>query len=167
MSRTHHLQIAEFMSKRPVNVILGTTVADAAQTLSTFRIGSLVVVDKNKKLVGIFTTRDIVYDVIAKNKDPKKVLVDDIMVSNIITISPEKNIQDAMELMSANDIRQLPVTVGETLVGFVTMKDVLRVEPALVDLAVESFRAEEEERQEFVEKFSSPEHELDDFIKRK
>ena len=167
MLQNKDLQIAEFMTQRPVTVPIGTSIQKASEKLSYYRIGSLVVVDEDKKLLGIFTTRDIVYDIIALDKNPVKTLVDDIMVTNIITISPEKTIQEAMELMSTNDIRQLPVVTGEKLIGFVTMKDILRVEPALVDLAVDSFRAEEEYRRRCIQDLAQhPEKRIDELLKK-
>lgn len=148
------LQIGEFMTKDPVCIVTGKTVTEAAKILDQFHIGSLVVLDTRKKLVGIFTSLDVVYDVVAQGKNPDDILVDDIMVTDIVSITPDKTIQDAMTLMSQNDIRQLPVLVGEKLVGFVTMKDILRIEPSLVDIAVDSFRAEEKFRQDLLEKLA-------------
>lgn len=152
MLEREQLQIGEFMTKDPICISTGKTVAQAAKILDQFRIGSLVVLNEKKELVGIFTSLDVVYDVVAQGKNPDTVLVDDIMVTDIVNISPQKTIQDAMTLMSQNDIRQLPVLVGKKLVGFVTMKDILRIEPSLVDIAVDSFRAEEKFRQNLLEK---------------
>ena len=167
MLESEHLQIGEFMTKNPVSIQLGGTVALAAQKLSQYRVGSLVVLNETKDLVGIFTSLDIVYDVVAKGKNPKDVLVDDILISNIVSISPEKTIQDAMTLMSQNDIRQLVVLVGNRLVGFVTMKDILRIEPSLVDIAVDSFRAEEKLRQNLLEKLAQdPTLDVEKFLQK-
>jgi CBS domain-containing protein len=159
------LQIAEFMTKKPVTIISGSTVSFASKVLNRYHIGSLLVLNENKELIGIFSARDIVYDVVAQEKDPKDVLVNDIMVSDIVTISPQKSIQDAMELMGANDIRQLPVVSNNELVGFITMKDILRVEPALADIALECYRNEEELRQEIIQEFAEhPERDIDKFV---
>ena len=84
------------------------------------------------------------------------------MTTNLITISPYISLQEAMQILSDNDIRQLPITNNGKLVGLITMKDILRYEPTLVDMMVENIRFEEQQRQDAISKYS--ESEIDDSL---
>ncbi|MFW5866162.1 MAG: CBS domain-containing protein, partial [Nanoarchaeota archaeon] len=62
-------------------------------------------------------------------------------------VKPQDSIRNAMELLSEHDIKRLPVIDSAgNLVGFLTIKDILRIEPTLMDIAVERLRFSEEKR---------------------
>ena len=107
-----------------------------------------------KELVGVITSDDLVYKVLAKKQDPKVLTAKDVMTSHPITIPPMSSLQDAMQILSDNDIRQLPITNNGKLVGLITMKDILRYEPTLVDMMVENIRFEEQQRQDNIQQYS-------------
>jgi len=101
------------------------TVKDAAVLMNKYSIGSLVVVDSKKKIVGIVTERDIMQKVTAPNKLAGKVLVEDIMSNKLITIDANELLDDAVYLMIKNKIKKLPVTDNNELVGIVTATDIV------------------------------------------
>lgn len=101
------------------------TVKDAAVLMNKYSIGSLVVVDSKKKLVGIVTERDIMQKVTAPNKLAGKVLVEDIMSNKLITIDANDLLDDAVYLMIKNKIKKLPVIDNDELVGIVTATDIV------------------------------------------
>lgn len=154
------IQIAEIMSQKPVTVEIGSTVAKSAEIMATYRVGSLVVM-KGEEIKGMITAHDMVYKVLAQDKDPSIILIDNIMSKSVISISPEKTVEDAMQLLNENDIKQLPVTQANKLVGFITMKDILRIEPTLMDLAIDSIRSEEHQRKEYLHNIADPTHSSD------
>jgi len=147
------LQVSEVMTRRPVVIESGKTVTDAALLMKRYNIGSILVVD-GKKVLGIVTTDDIVFRVTAQKKPSIDVLIDDIMSTNVVTISPTATVERAMEELNANDIRQLPVMQDDELVGFITLKDIIRIEPALMDLVTDRVRNEEDLRQKHIQKLS-------------
>jgi CBS domain-containing protein len=148
------IQISEIMSRKPVTVQLGSTVAKSAEVMAQYRVGSLVVMDR-EVIVGLVTAHDIIFKVVAQNKDPSSLLIDDVMSKSVISISPEKTVEDAMAIINENDIKQLPVVQRNQLVGFITMKDILRIEPTLMDIAIDTIRSEEHRRKEYLETIAS------------
>ena len=98
---------------------------------------------------------DMVRNVIAKGLDVRKLRLKDIMVTDLISITPEKDIYQALILMRDYNIRQLPVIDNKKLVGFLTSKDILKIEPELMDLFVEKYEIREETRKLAEERDSS------------
>lgn len=160
------IQISEIMSKKPVTVNVGSTVTESAEVMDKFRVGSLVVMDR-ELVVGIITAHDMIYKVVARNKDPSSTLIDDLMSKRVISISPEKTVEDAMNIINTNDIKQIPVIQMNKLVGFLTMKDILRIEPVLMDLAIDTIRSEEHKRKNYLNTISDNSGfvEVDEIIK--
>ncbi|MGM5481400.1 MAG: CBS domain-containing protein [Nanobdellota archaeon] len=153
LSESDSMQVSEIMTRKPVIVQKGTTVRKAAEIMKRYNVGSVPVLD-GKKVVGFFTGDDMVFKILAEGKDPKKTLVDEIMIQDVISIIPQDNVQKAMEIMSQHDIKRLPVIDStNNLVGFVTVKDILRIEPTMMDIAIERLRFSEERRQDEIQKF--------------
>ena len=155
------LKVSEIMTKKPITIGVGSNLVQVAKLMRKYRVGHILVLDK-KDLVGIITVDDIVRKGVAVSIDVKKSKVDDLMTTDIISIEPTADVRELMELFSESDIRQVPVMDKNSLVGFVTMKDVLRIEPALFDLAVTKICFEEENRQRKIQKFSDDEFLADD-----
>jgi CBS domain-containing protein len=123
--------VRDIMNKDVVAVEPEITVKEAAKIMSKFHIGSLVIL-KNKKIVGIITERDIL-DSVAQGKDAELTTVEEIMTKNVVTIAPDKNIEDAVNLMAEHKIKKLPVVDVDKLVGIVTASDIIIVEPKLIE----------------------------------
>lgn len=144
------IQISEIMSQNPVTVEKGSSVAKAAEVMAKYRVGSLVVMDQDD-VVGIVTAHDIIFKVVSLNKNPSSLLIDDVMSNGVISVTPNNFVNEVMHLLNENDIKQVPVILKDKLVGFVTMKDILRIEPTLVDMAIDTFRSEEQQRKVYLE----------------
>ena len=139
------IKVCDAMTEQPVTISPTATVRQCAALMLKERVGALLV--KNKEnLVGIVTERDIVRKVTSKDKKPSSVRAKDIMETELITISPEKDIFDAIKKMRDYDVRHLPVLDRGKFLGLITMKDVLRIEPELFDILVEKLDIREEER---------------------
>lgn len=147
------IPVQDVMTRKPITVKSGQSVNFASKQMKKYGISS-VLITKSKELVGIITSEDLVYNVLAQKVDPLKLTVDDIMETNLVTISPHVSLQRAMDMLVDNDIKQLPVINNGALVGLVTLKDVIRFEPTLVDLMVENIRFEEQQRQEMIKNYS-------------
>jgi len=150
VSTDNYLQVGEVMTRSPVVISVGSSVAKAAKRMEKYGVGSIVITDK-RVLKGILTFEDIVHKVIAKSKDAKSIVVDDIMSTNIISISPEKDIYNAVAMLSVNEVDQLPVLAEGRMVGLITIKDILRIEPTLFDLVVDYLHTQEERRQDILD----------------
>lgn len=127
--------VKEAMKSNPVTVKPKTSVKEAAELMRKKGIGNCIVVDK--KPIGIITESDILKKVVAEDKKASEVLVEEIMVTPIIVIDPYVNIEEAMKTMSKCNIRRLPVVEDGNLIGIITIKDILRLSPMLLEIARE------------------------------
>jgi signal-transduction protein with cAMP-binding, CBS, and nucleotidyltransferase domain len=137
-------KVIDVMTNKPVTAGKNMLLTDAAKQMTEMNINSLLIVE-NDTAIGILTDEDLVRKVVAKGLDAKKLHVKDVMVTELISITPEKDIYDALLLMRDNNIRQLPVIKNKKLIGFLTSKDILKIEPELIDLLVEKYSIREEE----------------------
>jgi CBS domain-containing protein len=128
--------VKEAMKYNPVMVNPMITVFEAAQIMKKHKIGN-VLVGENKHPVGILTESDILKKVVAEGKNPRDVLVDDVMSTPIIVIDPYVSLEDAMKTMGKCNIRRLPVMENNELVGIITQRDVLRMSPVLHEISKE------------------------------
>lgn len=112
------------------------TVFEAIQVMADKRAGALLVVD-GAKLEGIISERDYAREVILKGRSSKKTLVGEIMSANVITVPPTDSVQNALELMTKHRIRHLPIVDDTTVVGVVSIgdlvKDVISVQQTTIE----------------------------------
>jgi CBS domain-containing protein len=78
------------------------------------------------RLVGIFSERDIMRRVVTEGRNPLTTHVADVMSTRISTVSPSDTSESAMALMQEHGVRHLPVCEGTVLVGFLSLRDLLR-----------------------------------------
>ena len=138
------IKVCDAMTEKPITVSAKTSLKDCAKLMSEQHVGSLLVKDDGK-MVGIITEQDVVRKAVALGK-PSSTSVGTIMEENLIQISPEKDIFDALRTMRDYNIRHLPVADGSNFLGLITLKDILKIEPDLFDILVEKFEVREEER---------------------
>jgi CBS domain-containing protein len=112
-------------NKLPVTVTPGTTVLDALQIMAEKNIGSVVVM-QNEQYFGIMTERDYSRKVILKGKNSTNTIVSDIMSIDLPSVKPDDTIDYCMELMTARNIRYMPVFENNRLTGIISMSDVVK-----------------------------------------
>lgn len=100
-------------------------VFDALGAMAEKNVGALVVVD-NASAVGIFSERDYARKVELKNKNSHELRVRDVMTFNPVFVHPGQTIEECMEIMNGKHIRHLPVLEAQSLVGMITIRDVVR-----------------------------------------
>jgi CBS domain-containing protein len=119
-------KVADVMTTRPRAVTPQTPLNEVAQVMESEDVGSVPVVDGDR-LVGIVTDRDIVVRAIAKGKDPKGMPASEVSSRELVTVGPDDDLSDALELMARHQVRRLAVTgEDERLVGVVSQADVAR-----------------------------------------
>jgi signal-transduction protein with cAMP-binding, CBS, and nucleotidyltransferase domain len=138
-------KVSDAMTQDPLYVFQDEDTASAAKVMKQYNVGALLVKEK-AKLSGIATEEDFVRKVVAEGKDPKKVQMKDIMTHVLHTIAPEKDIFEALMVMRDFNIRHLPVVKDGKLLGLLTMKDILKIEPQLFDMLADAIELREEER---------------------
>src|SRR5688500_14756295 len=92
------------------------SVYDALEVMVKKNIGALLVLE-NDKIVGIFTERDYARKVVLKGKTSKDTLIKDVMTENPVTVTPDHNIDQCMDIMVSNYVRYLPVIENGKLAG--------------------------------------------------
>ncbi len=100
------------------------TVLEVAKFLVEHNIGAVPVLH-DKKLVGIFSERDIMKRVVAEARDPRTTKVSDIMTKGPVTVTPETSVEDCMLLMRDHNCRHLPICQDNALWGLISLRDVL------------------------------------------
>ncbi|UCG97869.1 MAG: CBS domain-containing protein [Burkholderiales bacterium] len=136
--------IRTIMERRKfVTVPPGTSVREASQLMAKKQIGAVLVVE-DKRLIGIFSERDVVFRVVARGLDPATTPLSQVMTQEPKTIKPNNTFGYAMTLMHENGFRHLPVIDEGKVVGIVSARSAL-------DPELEEFVCEERRRQRFKE----------------
>lgn len=106
----------------PVVIKRGSSVHDALDLMSEYKIGGIPVVDDDRKLVGIVTNRDLRFE-----RDVNK-RIDEVMTSeNIVTTHQGTTLEDAAQILQEHKIEKLPVVDAQgKLVGLITYKDITK-----------------------------------------
>ncbi|MGH2923423.1 MAG: CBS domain-containing protein [Solirubrobacterales bacterium] len=105
------------------------SVADAAKQLKDLGVGSMPICGEDDRLKGMITDRDIVVKVIAEGKDPAGTKVSELAEGKPVTIGADDSVEEALGVMSENQIRRLPVIDGHDLVGIVSQADIATALP--------------------------------------
>lgn len=119
--------IGEVLSNKGTNVwsiAPEATVFDAIQMMAEKNVGALLVT-QGGKLIGIITERDYTRKVAIKGKSSKETAVRDIISGQLIHVTPAHTVEECMRLMTDHRVRHLPVLEGETLVGIVSIGDLV------------------------------------------
>jgi CBS domain-containing protein len=101
------------------------TVYEAIDLMAQKGVGALLVME-GKRLVGIISERDYARKVILQGKHSQEIQVREIMSHPVICAYPELTIEQTMALMTDNRVRHLPVVIEETVVGVISIGDVVR-----------------------------------------
>jgi CBS domain-containing protein len=125
-------QILKTKDTRIITIRLRETVGAAAKMMVTENIGALVVTDvvmtEGSTVVGMLSERDLMRALVASNgQDILKLPVEKLMSKKLISCSPDDDLADVMEKMDRYAIRHLPVLDDHTLVGVLSVRDVIRV----------------------------------------
>ncbi len=100
-----------------------TTIVEAACLMNEHRIGGLAVLDQDDRIVGVFTERDMMTRVVARELNPRETRVGDVMTSPVITCAPDAMLECLRELMREKRIRHVPVVEEGRVLGMISIGD--------------------------------------------
>ena len=100
------------------------SVFEALQLLARYEVGALMVMQAGK-LVGVFSERDYTRKIALQGRNSKDTTVADIMTRQVITVTPHTGTRACMALMSEKKIRHLPVVEGDTVLGMISIRDIM------------------------------------------
>ena len=118
-------KVAEYMSPDVRSVHRQASIKEAGHLLQKWKVGSLLV-DDGSRYIGIITDTDLSRKAVAKGLDPNTTTVTMCMTKAVVTIEDSEALADAVNLMKKNGIRHLPVTEDGTIIGVLSVADLLR-----------------------------------------
>lgn len=127
------IEVGDIMTRNYVSAKPNISVLDAVNLMIKKKVGSLIL-QENEILKGVLTEKDIMW-AISKKRDLSDVKAYDICTKKITTIKPSADIYDAVKKMRKAKFRRLPVVIKKKVIGYLTLKDVLRIEPELFEIA--------------------------------
>jgi len=130
------IYVGEIMNDKPVCVDKSINISTLADMMSKKNVEAVIIVE-NDEPIGIITEKDLLSKVLAKRLNPEETKAEDIMSKPVITISPNEDIISAMKKMLHYNVRRLIVTNGKKVLGLVTVSDILRITPSLLEIMKE------------------------------
>jgi len=101
------------------------TVLEAVDAMCVARIGSLLVMEGDV-LCGIFCERDLMTRVVLARRDPNITTLGDVMTRDVVCITPNVSVREAMRIITARRVRHLPVADRGRILGLVSIGDLVR-----------------------------------------
>jgi CBS domain-containing protein len=115
-------KVRELMTANPLTAEADDSLQTAAQTMRDADVGALVVTEA-ERILGVVTDRDIAVRAVADGMDPRTTRLAEFVSHEVVTVSPDDDLETASELMRTNAIRRLAVVDGEKLVGMLSLGD--------------------------------------------
>ena len=118
-------RVADYMSSEVHSVLVDASIKQAGRLLQKFKVGSLLV-DDNRQYIGIITDTDLSRKAVARGLDPSTTTIKTCMSKPIISIEDSEPITEAVKLMKEHSVRHLAVTEDRTIIGILSISDLLR-----------------------------------------
>ncbi len=129
--------IKELLAKRELYTVnIGTTIKDVVFYMAEKGVGLVPIMDSGK-LVGVFSERDLVKRVIAKNKSLDETKVEDVMSTKLIIADISEANESVLAKMKEANTRHILIIENEKLVGVLAMRDLLELDLSACKLTVE------------------------------
>jgi CBS domain-containing protein len=119
--------VRDAMTADPRSIGATASVVEAAKLMREQHIGSLPIT-QGERLVGVITDRDITTRVVAEASNLEMTSVADVYSRDLVSVEPDENLEDALQLMARHKVRRLPVVEHDRLVGIVTQADIALIE---------------------------------------
>ena len=140
--RARSIKIIDLSVHTVATIPLGTSVLDCSKAMRALHVGSLVVINDDRQPVGMITDRDICIEVVALEKDPKGLKVEDVMSAPVRTASADETVVDALSRMREQGIRRLPVVdKDDKLCGIVTANNIVEEISEQLDSIVRAIKS--------------------------
>lgn len=131
------VEVKDVMSSPVLTVREDDNVTKVAKAMARRNVGSVVVVDKKRKPLGMITEKDVVRRVAAKGFHPNKIKAGKIMSKPLRTVEPTLDVKEAARRMKQEKVKRFAVMEAGKLIGMVTGTDIVGITPALIDMMEE------------------------------
>jgi len=116
----------EVMTKNPVVCLPEDLASKVAQIMKREDVGPIPIVEnqQSRKLVGMVTDRDLAMKMVAEGRDVRTTKVDEVMTRRLVTCRADDDLKKALEAMSENQLRRIPVVdADDRIVGIIAQAD--------------------------------------------
>ncbi len=138
------IKVGDIMTRNFVSVKPGTSIIECAREMMKKRVGSLVLKNE-QRIVGLLTEKDIIWALTKTgNKNLSKIRAEDVASRKVAAIKPSADLHEAFQRMKKLKFRRLPVVVNGNVIGMLTLKDILRIEPSLLSDVSQAEKIREE-----------------------
>ncbi len=127
------VRVKDIMVSPVVTIEENKTAKEAGERMKKTRRGALIVTRKGKP-IGIVTDSDLVRKVVARDLKASSIKVKDIMSKPLVTVRPKEDILEATRKMKKSNIKRLPVVEKGKLVGVISLTDIAKTSPEMLDL---------------------------------
>ncbi len=121
-----------------VTLAPGSKLSDAAEILSSRRIGAIIISPDGKAVAGILSERDIVRELGKRGPSCMSDLVDDIMTSDIVTCAKGDSSDEVLAKMTAGRFRHMPVVEEGAMIGLISIGDVVKAQLSKLSMEKEA-----------------------------
>ncbi|MFA9186948.1 CBS domain-containing protein [Flavobacterium sp. FBOR7N2.3] len=118
-------QILSTKGSNVYSIVSSISVYDAIKVMGEKNVGAILIIEEGQ-LKGILSERDYARKIVLKGKSSKNTLVNEIMVSKVITVQPTDDLDYCMEMMISRRIRHLPVVEDDKVIGLISIGDVVK-----------------------------------------
>jgi len=138
------IKVGDLMTRNFIHVLPTTNLHECAKIMLKKRVGSLII-SENNELRGILTEKDIIWAVIKKSKkDLREIFAKDLMKRKVVTVKPSADVVEVLQKVKKTKLRRFPVVENNKVIGMITTKDILRVDPGLYESISETMSIREE-----------------------
>jgi CBS domain-containing protein len=131
------MSVKELITNRSVYTVdKSVSVQAVVEYMAQKKVGAVSVMDGDR-LVGIFSERDVINRVMAKKLDPGSTTVASVMTTNLVVANADETYESCLRKMKQASCRHLPVVDGDTLVGFISLRDLLQVDISEKDSTIQ------------------------------
>ena len=118
--------VKNFMTSIIVTAEIDTLVSDAAKLMAAENVGSLIIT-KGDVLAGLVTRRELIASQLLSDDIFHSLTLEDVMITPVVTISPDADLGQIVGLMNHTGRRHIPVIDGDEIIGVVSSSDIIRV----------------------------------------
>ncbi len=117
-------QLLNLKPSQTMTISGAASLQDALEKMGRLTISSLLVIEDGK-LLGIISERDYIRKAVPRRLAPWDITVSELMTRDVVSVRGDDSVKTCMDLMCTKRIRHLPVVAGETVVGVISITDVL------------------------------------------
>ncbi len=130
---SERIRVGDVMTRNFVHVKPDTNLLDCAREMIKNRVGSIVLKD-NDELHGILTEKDIIWALTKKSGgNISSISAKDVANKKLIVAKPETSLKEALSIMNSKKIRRMPVVTNKKIIGYITMKDIVKFMPEIYE----------------------------------